>query len=59
MAKHEAGYARVERDFYPTPPWVVSDALAEHVDLRGLIVWEVEHRDGVRGRDDDGDGGEK
>jgi hypothetical protein len=46
MAKHEAGYARVERDFYPTPPWVVSDALAEHVDLRGLIVWEPACGDG-------------
>jgi predicted RNA methylase len=46
MAKHEAGYARVERDFYPTPPGVVSDALAEHVDLRGLIVWEPACGDG-------------
>jgi hypothetical protein len=39
MGKHETGYARVERDLYPTPPWVVS-ALAEHVDLRGLTVHE-------------------
>jgi hypothetical protein len=46
MAKHEAGYARVERDFYPTPPGVVSDALAEHVDLRGLIVCEPACGDG-------------
>jgi hypothetical protein len=35
MGKHETGYARVERDLYPTPHRVVS-ALAEHVDLRGL-----------------------
>jgi hypothetical protein len=40
MGKHETGYARVERDNYPTPSWVV-DALAEHVDLRGRIVWEM------------------
>ena len=39
MGKHETGYARLERDLYPTPPWVVS-ALAEHVDLRGLTVHE-------------------
>jgi len=39
MGKHETGYARVERDLYPTPPWVVA-ALAEHVELRGLTVWE-------------------
>jgi hypothetical protein len=40
MGKHETGYARVERDNYPTPSWVV-EALAEHVDLRGRIVWEM------------------
>src|SRR6516164_9369388 len=40
MGKHETGYARIERDDYPTPPWVVTDALAEHIDLHGLIVWE-------------------
>jgi hypothetical protein len=45
MGKHETGYARVERDLYPTPPWVVS-ALAEHVDLRGLTVWEPACGDG-------------
>jgi hypothetical protein len=45
MGKHEAGYARVERDLYPTPPWVVA-ALAEHVDLRGLTVWEPACGDG-------------
>jgi hypothetical protein len=40
MGKHETGYARVERDLYPTrEPWV-TDALAEYVDFRGLTVWE-------------------
>ncbi len=39
MGKHETGFARVERDFYPTPSWVV-EALAEHVDLAGMRVWE-------------------
>ena len=45
MGKHETGYARVERDLYPTPHWVV-DALAEHVDLTGLTVWEPACGDG-------------
>jgi hypothetical protein len=45
MGKHETGYARAERDLYPTPRWVVS-ALAEHVDLRGLTVWEPACGDG-------------
>jgi hypothetical protein len=40
MGKHETSYARVERDHYPTrEPWVI-EALAEHVDLRGLFVQE-------------------
>lgn len=39
MGKHEIGYERVERDFYPTPAWVTA-ALAEHVALTGLHVWE-------------------
>jgi hypothetical protein len=39
MGKHETGYPRVERDDYPTPAWPI-DALAEHVELRGLTVWE-------------------
>jgi hypothetical protein len=46
MGKHETGYTRVERDFYPTrEPWVVA-ALAEHVDLRGLTIWEHACGDG-------------
>jgi hypothetical protein len=45
MAKHESGYLRVERDFYPTPPWVVG-VLAEHIDLAGRRVWECACGDG-------------
>jgi hypothetical protein len=45
MGKHETGYARVERDLYPTPHWVIA-ALAEHVDLTGLTVWEPACGDG-------------
>jgi hypothetical protein len=45
MGKHETGYARVERDLYPTPHWVV-DTLAEYVDLTGLTVWEPACGDG-------------
>jgi hypothetical protein len=45
VGKHETGYARVERDLYPTPPWVIA-ALAEHVDLHGLTVWEPACGDG-------------
>ena len=39
MGKHENGFERVDRDLYPTPPWVI-DALAEHVNLAGKIIWE-------------------
>jgi hypothetical protein len=39
MGKHETGFARVERDYYPTPTWVL-DALAEHVGIAGSTVWE-------------------
>ena len=45
MGKHENGYVRVDKDFYPTPAWVV-EALAEHVDLRGRTVWEPACGDG-------------
>ena len=45
MGKHGTEYARVERDLYPTPAWVV-DALAEHVGLVGLRVWEPACGDG-------------
>ena len=40
MGKHETGFVRVERDHYPTPSWVVTDALAAHVDLAGMRVRE-------------------
>jgi hypothetical protein len=47
MGKHETGYARVGRDFYPTrEPWVVA-ALAKHVDLHGLTIWEHACGDGA------------
>ena len=39
MGKHETSFERVERDLYPTPAWVV-DALAQHVDLAGKVIWE-------------------
>jgi hypothetical protein len=45
MGKHGSEYARIERDHYPTPSWV-PQALAEHVDLRGLTVWEPACGDG-------------
>ena len=45
MGKHETGYARIPRDLYPTPAWVI-DAPAEHVDLRNLTVWECACGDG-------------
>jgi predicted RNA methylase len=35
----------VERDFYPTPAWVV-EALAEHVKIAGKRVWEPACGDG-------------
>jgi predicted RNA methylase len=45
VGKHELGFARIERDFYPTPSWVV-EALAEHVDLAGMSIWECACGDG-------------
>jgi hypothetical protein len=45
MGKHETGYARVERDLYPTPHWVIA-ALGEHIDLHTLTVWEPACGDG-------------
>jgi hypothetical protein len=39
MGKHETSYMRVERDGYPTPAWCAR-ALAEHVHLEGLRIWE-------------------
>jgi hypothetical protein len=45
LGKHEIGFARIERDHYPTPPWVV-EALAAHVDLAGMHIWECACGDG-------------
>ena len=42
---HETGFARIDRDYYPTPGWVV-EALAEHVNLAGLRLWEPACGDG-------------
>jgi predicted RNA methylase len=39
VGKHESGYERVEKDLYPTPPWV-TEALGEHIDLTDLEIWE-------------------
>jgi hypothetical protein len=45
MGKHDSGYARVARDYYPTPDWPV-DVLAEHIVLKGRDVWECACGDG-------------
>lgn len=45
LGKHESGYVRVEKDFYPTPPFVV-EALTEHMPVTGLNVWEPACGDG-------------
>lgn len=40
MGKHERGYPRAERDFYPTPEWV-TDQLLEAIQVPELVsVWE-------------------
>jgi hypothetical protein len=45
VGKQEVGFARVEKDYYPTPSWVI-EALAEHVELAGLRIWECACGDG-------------
>jgi hypothetical protein len=40
MGKHETTYTRVERDCYPSPGWGAR-ALAEHVHIEGLRIWEL------------------
>jgi hypothetical protein len=45
MGKHGSEYPRVERDFYPTPAWVI-EALAEHVELNATRIWEPACGDG-------------
>jgi len=44
MGKHETGYVRVERDFYPTT-WTTA-ALTEVVDVVGKRIWESACGDG-------------
>jgi hypothetical protein len=39
MGKHDSGYERIDKDYYPTPPWVTG-ALCEYIDLVGKQVWE-------------------
>lgn len=39
MSTRTSGFERIEADYYPTPAWVIA-ALAEHVNLNGLSVWE-------------------
>lgn len=38
VGKH-GNYERIERAYYPTPPWVIG-ALAKHLELAGATVWE-------------------
>lgn len=45
MGKHEVGYERVQRDYYPTPRWPV-EALAEHIKFTGKRLWEPAAGDG-------------
>jgi hypothetical protein len=40
MGKHETGYARVDKDLYPTRERWVTEALLARLDLAGLNVWE-------------------
>ena len=45
MGKHETGYVRVERDFYPTPAWVTA-TLLDLIDIRSKHIWEPACGDG-------------
>jgi hypothetical protein len=45
MGKHEDGYERVDKDFYPTPPWA-TEALLSHINVAGLRIWECAAGDG-------------
>ena len=49
MGKHETGYARQDRDFYPTPAEPI-EALAEQVELHGKHVLECACGDGRMAR---------
>jgi hypothetical protein len=39
MSQRHSGYARVERDHYPTPAWV-TEAILPHIPARVRTVWE-------------------
>lgn len=39
MSTRTSGFDRISADLYETPAWV-TDALAEHINLNGLFVWE-------------------
>lgn len=39
MSTRASGFDKIPHDLFQTPPWVI-DALAEHVNLNGLNVWE-------------------
>lgn len=39
MAQRKSGYVRQNDELYETPDWPI-DALAEHVQLEGLSIWE-------------------
>jgi hypothetical protein len=45
VGKHETGYARIDRDFYPTPAWV-TETLADFISVQGKSVWEPACGDG-------------
>jgi hypothetical protein len=45
MGKHEQGYSRIERDYYPTPRWPI-EALLEHIDIGGMRILEPACGDG-------------
>jgi hypothetical protein len=51
MGKHETGYARVERDGYQTRQGFVVRALAEHVAIEGLDIWEFAAGEQLMARD--------
>jgi hypothetical protein len=45
LGKHETNYLRVTKDAYRSPAWVIT-ALAEHVELRDRLAWEMAANNG-------------
>lgn len=39
MAQRKSGFKRVASELYQTPAWVL-DALAEHIEFDGTLIWE-------------------